>query len=183
MNEANTIESAVSRGGMVFGIVLVVLGMLSIAAPLISGVAIVLLVGVFMIAGGIARMLWAFRSGSFGRGLLSVVLGGLFILAGALVLARPLIGLASLTMLLAVFFLMDGVFEIMAAFKLKPTEGWWWLLVGGIASLVLGFMIWRQWPLSGAWATGVLVGIKMLFAGIEMIGLVTATSSPVLDND
>jgi len=173
MNESTQLAQKISRSGMIFGIFLIVLGLLSIAAPLITGVAIVILVGILMIAGGIIRLLWAFRSNSVGKGILSVILGGLFILAGAVVLARPLLGLASLTMVLAAFFITDGVFEMMTAFKLKPAPGWWWLLVGGLASLLLGVLIWRQWPLSGAWAIGVLVGIKMLFAGVAMIAVVT----------
>ena len=174
MRNQQTLPKLFSGAGMIFGLALIILGLLSMAAPILSGVAIMILVGIFMIAGGVARLLWAFRADSLGRGFLSVLLGGFFILAGVVLLARPLLGLVSLTMVLAAFFLIDGLFEIMTAFKLKGRDGWYWLLVGGIASMVLGLLIWKQWPLSGAWAVGVLVGIKMLFAGTAMISIASA---------
>ncbi len=166
----------VSRAGMVFGIILVVLGILSIVMPGIAGVAVTLLAGIFMIAAGIARFVWAFQSETFGRGVLTFLLGGLFLIAGLWIVARPLVGLISLTMVLAVFFVVDGLFEIIAAFGVKGRQGWGWLLMGGIVSIVLGWLIWSQWPLSGVWAVGILVGVKLLFAGTAMIALGSAGS-------
>jgi len=176
MNEIARDVKRVSRGGIVFGIVLVILGILSIMAPLFSGVAVTLLVGFFMIAAGIARLVWAFQAGSFGKGVLTFLLGGLFIVTGILMLARPLAGLASLAMVVGAFFLVDGIFEMAAAFKIKPAEGWGWMLFGGIASIVLAGMIWWDWPFSGAWAIGVLVGVKLLFSGTAMIAIGSAGS-------
>ena len=84
---------------------------------------------------------------------------------------RPVVGLLSMTLLLAVYFIVDGVSEIFAAFKMKPDRGWGWLLFNGIVAVLLGAMIWRQWPVSGAWAIGLLVGIHILFSGWTMIVL------------
>jgi uncharacterized membrane protein HdeD (DUF308 family) len=92
-------------------------------------------------------------------------------LCGLVMLARPLLGLASITLVLISYFLVDGVMEIVASFQLKPQKGWGWMLVGGIATLALAFMIGSDWPLSGAWAIGVLVGVRLLFAGWSMIAL------------
>lgn len=160
-----------SRRGMVFGIALVILGFLSIMMPMIAGGMVSMLVGVVMIAAGIARLIWAFSAGSFGKGILTFLLGGLLILTGAVMLFRPGIGMSSLAMMLAIFFLADGIFEVIAAFKIKPEKGWGWMLFGGIVSIVLAGMIFYQWPFSGAWAIGVLVGVKLLFAGFSMIAL------------
>ena len=96
---------------------------------------------------------------------------GLAILCGVVMLARPMLGLASLTMVLAIYFLVDGVFEIIAAFKIRGERGWFWLILGGIVSLVLAYFIWREWPVSGTWAVGILVGIRLIFAGWSMIAL------------
>lgn len=171
MNELGSGLKKASRRGMVLGIALVILGLLSIMAPMITGVTVSVLVGVLMIAAGIARLIWAFQAGSFGKGVLTFLLGGLLIVTGLVMLFRPVIGMASLAMLLAAFFLVDGIFEIVAAFKVKPEKGWGWLLFGGIASIVLAALIWWQWPISGAWAIGVLVGVKLLLAGSAMIAL------------
>ena len=87
------------------------------------------------------------------------------------VLANPMFLLASLTLILAFYFLFDGISECIAAFQVKPEQGWVWLLIGGIASMALGIMIWRQFPSSAIWAIGLLVGIRLLFAGMSMIML------------
>ena len=166
-----------SRRGTVFGIVLVILGFLAIMMPMIAGGMISMLIGIVMIAAGLARLGWAFSAGSFGKGILTFLLGGLLILTGLVMLFRPGIGMSSLAAILAVFFLIDGIFEIVAAFKVKPEKGWGWMLFGGIISIVLAGMIFYQWPFSGAWAVGILVGVKLLFAGFAMIALGSMGSS------
>lgn len=160
-----------SNRGMVFGIALVILGFLSILAPMVAGATVSMLVGVFMIAAGIARLMWAFQAGSFGKGVLTFLLGGLLIVTGLAMLFRPMIGMASMALILAIFFLADGIFEIVASFKVKPEKGWGWLLFGGVVSIVLAGLIFWQWPFSGVWAIGILVGVKLLFAGFAMIAL------------
>jgi uncharacterized membrane protein HdeD (DUF308 family) len=166
-----------SRRGMVFGIALVILGFLAILAPMFAGSMVSMLIGVLMVAAGIARLIWAFSAGSFGKGILTFLLGGLLILTGLVMLFRPGIGMATLAMILAIFFLADGIFEIVAAFKVKPEKGWGWLLFGGIVSIILAGLIFWQWPFSGMWAVGVLVGVKLLFAGFAIIALGSMGSS------
>jgi len=158
----------------IFGIAVLILGILSIMAPMAAGVATASLVAVFLIVAGIIRIIWAFKAGSFGQGVLAFLLGGISVLGGILVLARPLLGLASLALLLAVYFVVEGIFAIIASFKLKPAAGWGWMLFDGIITLLLGGMIWNQWPLSGAWAVGILVGVRLVFAGCSMIFLGSA---------
>ncbi len=160
-----------SNRGMVFGIALVILGFLSILAPMVAGGMVSVLVGVFMIAAGIARLMWAFQAGSFGKGALTFLLGGLLIITGLALIFRPMIGMASMALMLAIFFLADGIFELVAAFKVKPKKGWGWMLFGGIVSIVLAGFIFYEWPFSGVWAVGILVGVKLLFAGFAMIAL------------
>lgn len=159
---------------IILGFGMVLLGILAMGAPLVTGVAVGILVGVLIIAGGLAQALYAFKAQSWGSGIFGVVLGGLSIVAGVLMLAHPLFGLAFLTLILAVYFITDGIFEIIFAFKLKPLQGWGWTLISGIVSLLLGILIWRQWPLSGVWAVGLLVGINILFNGWSLIALGTA---------
>jgi uncharacterized membrane protein HdeD (DUF308 family) len=84
-------------------------------------------------------------------------------------LGRPLLGLASLTLVLAVYFLVDGIFQIITAFQIKPHEGWGWVLLSGLAASLLGYLIWSQWPFSGVWAVGILVGINLFMSGWSMI--------------
>ena len=58
-----------------------------------------------------------------------------------------------------------GTFRAVRPFRLRPIEGWGWTLFSGIAALVLGIMIWRQFPVSGEWAVGTITGIHMILAG------------------
>ena len=171
MNEISDAMRAPSRMGTVLGIATIIFGILAMMMPMVSGITVAAIVAVLLIAGGIARSIFAFKAGSFGKGLLMFLFGGFSVLCGVIMLARPLIGLASLTMVLVVYFLVDGIFEIIAGFKLKGVKGWFWFIIGGIASLVLAYMIWKQWPASGQWAIGLLVGIRLIFAGWEMVAI------------
>lgn len=162
---------------MILGVATVILGIVAMMAPMITGIAVALMVGILLIAGGIARTIFAFKCKSWGKGILVFVLGLLTLLVGLYMVARPGVALATLTLVLAAYFVVDGIFEIIEAFDLKPIKGWGWMLFGGIVSILLGFMIWRQWPISGAWAVGILVGIKLIFAGWAMVGIGAAGRS------
>jgi len=175
MNDAATKGSWVEEvkknaGTLVFlGILTVVFGALAVGSPLITGLAVSMFVGGLLVVAGIVRVVEALKSGQLGAGILGSVLGLLTLVCGVLMLFRPLIGLATLTLVMAVYFLVDGITEIVVAFKMKPEKGWGWMLFGGIVALLLGIFIWRQWPLSGAWAVGTLVGIHLLLSGWTMI--------------
>ena len=158
---------------------LTIMGLLAIMAPLFTGAAVTILVGILMLAAGITRGVFAFRAQTFGKGALMFLLGGIVALGGVLLLARPLIGLASLTMVLAAFFFADGIIEAVYAFQLRPVKGWAWMLLSGITSGLLGFFIVYQWPVSGAWAIGVLVGVRLLFTGWSVIALGSFARSAV----
>lgn len=84
---------------------------------------------------------------------------------------RTPLGLQFLTLLLAFYLVLEGVTEVLLAFQMRPVAGWGWTLASGVAALVLGAMIWNQWPVSGAWAVGLLVGINLLFTGSSLLGL------------
>ena len=157
-----------------FGIIVLILGLLAIAAPLAAGTAVSTMVAILLVAAGVVRMLWAFKAGSFGKGALALLLGGLTLGVGIVLLARPLVILASLALILAVYFLLDGISEIVCAFRVKPAKGWGFMVFGGALSILLSALIWSQWPLSGAWAVGVLVGVRLVFAGTAMIALGSA---------
>jgi len=167
------IERIKHNAGMVIaiGVVLLIAGILALAAPFAAGLSVAIVVGVLLLIGGIAQLVFAFQAGSFGEGLLAFLLGALTVAAGGIVIAQPGVGLATLTLFLAAYFIIEGIFEAIWAFQIKPVSGWGWSLFSGIVSLLLGIMIWRQFPLSGAWAVGVLVGIKLMFSGWTLIVL------------
>ena len=116
-------------------------------------------------------MIWAFHAGSLGKGLLAFAIGGLTLLCGVALITEPLLASGVLTIILAAYFLVDGVLEIATAFKVPPSSGRGWLLAGGVLSCFLGLMIWHQFPLSGVWAIGFLLGLKLLLIGMIMISV------------
>jgi len=126
-------------------------------------------VGVLVLIVGIVRIVWAFKAGSLGKGVVMFAIGGLTLLCGIVLLAHPLFASGVLTVLLALYFILDGISEIVASVRLRPGSGWGWMLFGGIVSLWLGIIIWRQFPLSGVWAIGILLGIKLFFVGLIML--------------
>ncbi len=160
-----------------FGVINIILGILAMLMPVVAGASVLLLLGVLVVAGGIVRIIWAFGSGSFGKGLLMFFIGVLTFLCGIVLLANPLFVSGVLTIMLAIYFLLDGIFEIVAGVKRRPGTGWNWMLFGGIISILLGVIIWRQFPLSGIWAIGILLGIKLLFVGLVMIRAGSAVRS------
>jgi len=146
---------------------LLVAGMASIAAPLVAGGVAVLLVGSFMVASGLVQLGHAFGNVSWGQRFVWMVVGALTTLGGALVLAHPMFGLGFLTLMLAAYFVSSGIVKLVAAASQSQARGW--LILSAILSLVLGGLIWSEWPLSGAWAVGTLVGIELVMTGAVML--------------
>lgn len=153
------------------GVLALIVGLISIASPLMTGVAITLTVGFLLIAGGVGQCLLAFRAGAFGRALLVFLIGLVMLSAGGYMVSKPVAALASITLILAAYFLVAGIFAIIAAMQLRPANGWGWMLANAIITLILGWMLWRQWPLSGAWAVGVLFGVQLVSTGASLLAI------------
>ena len=170
-----------ARVAVITGVVMVICGILAIGSPLAAGVSVTLVVGMLLAIGGVSQCVIAFSAGAFGEGLLVFLMGVITTFAGLFLLTQPLAGLAAITLFLAAYFMVEGIIELIAAMKIRPAGGWLWLLATGIVTLLLGIMIWRQFPVSGAWAVGLLFGIKLVMSGWWLIligrGVRRATAS------
>jgi len=174
-----TLASAIREHWGLFlaeGIILVILGILAILLPVIATLAFTLVIGwLFLISGivGLVTTFWMRHAPGFWWALLSAVIG---IIAGVLLLAQPILGTLSLTLVLIAFFLVEGVATIMYAIdhKAQLSGRWGWMLASGIVDLILAGVIFAGLPGSAAWALGLLVGINMLFGGTAMIGMALA---------
>jgi uncharacterized membrane protein HdeD (DUF308 family) len=164
-------SSTLSKNTKTFGIVTMILGILSILAPMVIGFSISILVGILVLLAGIMRMMWTFQTSSISNDFFGFIFGALTFICGLALVSDPILASGFLSIMLAIYFIFDGIFEIMAAFRLRPMSGWGWLLFAGSTSFLLGLMIWQQYPLSGAWAIGILLGIKLFFVGIIMISV------------
>lgn len=163
-------EAHTNAGWLVaVGVIEIIVGVLVIFSPLAGGLTVTMLLGAGLVVGGIARLFAAFGADSFGAGALAFLWGLLVAVAGFYILTNPTLGLASLTMVLAVMFFAGGLTQIVVAFKMKPVSGWGWMLTGGIVTVLLAFMIWRQFPFSGLWLVGTLVGVHLVFAGTSTL--------------
>lgn len=151
------------------GIVLVILGFLALASPLAAGLSITAIVGILLAIGGISQCVLAFRAGAFGRGLWIFAVGFLMAITGIYMFTQPVAGLAALTMILVAYLFAAGICELIIAFQIRPEAGWGLSLVSAIVTLLLAIMLWRQFPVSGIWAIGILFGIKMMFSGWSLI--------------
>lgn len=171
MSEEASVVRRASRTGMALGIVVLLLGMLAIALPLVSGLAVTAVVAAVLVIGGVCQTIFAFGAHSLGRGLLAFLFGAITAVAGVIVFANPVLGLATLTVLIIAYFLVDGVYNAIAYFRLPSMEGRGWLLVGAIASIVLALLVWVEFPSSAEWALGLLVGIRLIMTGWTMIVL------------
>ena len=163
--------------GLAIGILIALAGALALIAPFAAGLSVAVAVAVLLVVSGFSRLFLAFKMGSFGHGLLMFVIGVLSILAGGYMLARPGMALATITIVLAAYFMVAGAFEIVWAFRLRPIKGWGWALFSGIVALILGILIWRQFPVSGVWAVGTLAGIHLIFGGTALASICGAARS------
>jgi uncharacterized membrane protein HdeD (DUF308 family) len=154
---------------MWLGWALVALGLVSICSPFVAGKAAVFLIGLILLAAGLGLLLESFQTeGGSGR-LLTLVLGVITSVSALFVFAHPLLGLGVLTFLLVIYFVADGLWKIVASFRNMSAPGWLWLLASGALSLLLALLIWRDWPVSGLYAVGVLIGVNLLSTGIALV--------------
>jgi uncharacterized membrane protein HdeD (DUF308 family) len=160
-----------SKQSIVFGAVLTVLGIFAVLAPMFTGVAVTALVGMLLLAAGFVEVIFAFQADSFGKGVLRFLFGGLGVLAGMVVIATPVASLGVLTLVLAAFFLASGGIDVVLALKLRPKDGSGWMLFSGIVSIALGVLIALQMPVSGLWAVGLYVGVRLLMHGWVLMAL------------
>ena len=163
-----------SGWAMVWGILMVIFGLLAICLPLASSIGVAMVVAWLIVFSGVAHLVFAFHSHTVGGFLWKLLLAVLYLMVGVYILMRPLLGVASLTLALAVLFLVEGVLEIILYFQIRPFRHSGWVLLDGIVTLFLGSLIWRQWPSASLWVIGTLVGISLIFSGTSRFMLALA---------
>jgi uncharacterized membrane protein HdeD (DUF308 family) len=159
---------------LALGIVLIIVGFAAIVFPLISTIAAKIMLGWLFLIGGVFMVIHAFSSQGWQGFLWSLIIGILYLVAGGYLAFFPLTGLLTLAFLLIILFAAEGIFEIIMAFRVRPHEGWGFLLLSGIAALAVAVLIALDLPSSATWALGLLVGINLLFSGWSYIFLALA---------
>jgi uncharacterized membrane protein HdeD (DUF308 family) len=159
----------VSTVAILWGVSLICLGVLALASPLLAAVAVNALIGWLIILAGVVHLVVAFHSREAGSVIWRLLVGLAYVAFGGYVIARPALGVASLTLLLASLFLVEGIFDIIQFFRAPSALRSTWFLLDGAVTLFLGLMIYMQWPSSSAWAIGTLVGVSLIFSGVTRV--------------
>ena len=153
---------------MIIGILIAVLGVIAIVYPEGFGKVSVTVIGVFMIIGGLLRLTFAITSFSMGTLFSRYLYGILMIIGGVWIIGNPDMGLEALTIVMAVYFIIDGLTELMYSFSLMPIGGGVFLLLSGIISIGLGVLIFMKFPESSTYFVGMYLGIKLFIDGITL---------------
>ncbi|MBE9075732.1 DUF308 domain-containing protein [Romeria aff. gracilis LEGE 07310] len=162
-----------STGAVILGVLLIILGIIAIAEPVFASVVIDLFLGWLFVIGGIIQFIYAFKSRHTGAAVLKILVSLLAIAVGAFLVLNPLRGVLSLTLIVGIYFFIDGALRVITAFQIKPRARWGWMLLSGILNIILGILIWSQWPFEAAWIIGLLVGISLVVNGTAAILLGT----------
>lgn len=166
---------------LIQGLVMMGLGLLAAALPQFATIAVEILVGWLVFIGGAFRVFSVLRSRNVPSFWLSLIAALLAVTLGLILILQPLEGVVTLTMILLVLFIVEGIIAILIAFDFRRHQhNWGWILVSGIVDLFLAYLIWRGWPGTAAWAIGLLVGVNMFFLGLSltMTALAARTMGP-----
>jgi len=153
------------------GVVYFIVGVIALGSVVMATVASVFVVGIMMVIAGAAEIINAFQVKTWGKFLLWLLLGALYVAAGVVTFQNPLLAAALLTLLLGVALLVSGVVRIVLAFGMKEGAPWIWVALSGVVTLILGLMILARWPMSSLYVLGIFLGIDLVFAGASWIAI------------
>jgi uncharacterized membrane protein HdeD (DUF308 family) len=153
------------------GIIYILAGLVALGSIVAATVASVYVVGIMMLIAGAAEVINAFQVKAWGKFLLWVLLGVLYIVAGFVTFENPLLAAALLTLMLGAALLVSGIMRIILAFSMKEGAPWVWVVLSGVITLLLGLLILARWPVSSLYILGLFLGIDLVFAGISWIGV------------
>jgi len=152
------------------GVIMIVLGALAIIWPQVSTLAVDIYVGWMFLLSGLVGLVTMFIAPTVPAFLWALLTAALSLFAGVLLLWHPIEGAVSLTLVLIAFFIAEGVFQIAAAIKYRDTfpDSWGWIVMSGIADLILAALIVSGWPGTASWALGLIVGVNLITSGLAI---------------
>jgi uncharacterized membrane protein HdeD (DUF308 family) len=169
----------VSGWGIAFAILIILAGFVAIALPFESGVAIAIVIGWLLVISGVFHLADAFHSKGAGAVIWRVLIGLVFIVGGIDIAFFPLRGLFTLTFVLGIILVVQGVISIVSYWGHRRMHGVGWILFNGLVSVLLGGLIWYDGPGAAVWIIGTLVGIHLIFNGITRLMIWSAVRKAV----
>lgn len=159
------------------GIVQIVLGAIAVGEAFFMTLFSVVILGWLLILGGVSSIVHAFMERQWGGFFIDLLTGLFYCIAGFMMVANPGEAAVTLTLVISMFLIAGGIFRIVESMVGNlPHKSW--VFLNGVVTLILGILIWRQWPLSGLWVIGFFVGIEMLLYGWSLVMLALAAKSP-----
>jgi uncharacterized membrane protein HdeD (DUF308 family) len=156
---------------LALGILLVLTGVAAIAFPLLSTIAAKIAIGWIFLVAGVVEVFHAFYVKRWTGFFWNLLIGLLYIVAGGWLAFFPLTGIVTLTIVIAALFIAEGIMEFIMGFRMRPHEGWGWVVFSGLVAVAAGLLIALSLPESAVWALGLLAGINLLFSGWSFIYL------------
>ena len=174
-------QKLLSPGWMIgLGLAMIVGGLVAVGLPHVMTLTMMTFLGVILCAIAAFQILAALQSGSWGAGIGGFLGGVLYLVAGILVINRPMGAAAIFTLVLGMVLLFRGAMHIGLSLDLKPEKGWGWVLTGGVLGILLGILLLVRWPMTSIWFIGLVVGIEILWSGFSMltIGMALKAAPP-----
>jgi len=159
---------------VILGAVMVALGIIAILFPFVTTIAAKIFLGWLFLVGGIVQVVHAFSTQKWSQFFLDLLVGAIYVVVGGWLAFFPLTGIISLTILLAITFIVQGLIEAGMAFRMRPQGGWIWMLLSAIVAVLAGVLIIGGLPGTAVWALGLLVGINLISSGWAYLFLATA---------
>jgi uncharacterized membrane protein HdeD (DUF308 family) len=172
-NLGSGVEALRAKRGWIIalGVIYVLAGLIALYSVVAATVASVFVVGIMMLIAGVSEIINAFQVKSWGKFLLWVLLGALYVIAGFVTFENPLLAAAILTLMLGAALVASGIMRIILAFSMREGPAWIWLAISGAITLLLGLLILAHWPVSSLYILGLFLGIDLVFAGAGWIGV------------
>jgi uncharacterized membrane protein HdeD (DUF308 family) len=162
------------------GIFSILLGGIALSALTITTLVSVLFLGFLLLANGIVEGIHAFKADKAKELFFHLLTAVLYVVVGALFVMNPAVSAASVALLLTAFFIVGGIFLIIWASVIR-FRNWGWVVLNGAVTLLLGFIVWADWPISGLWVIGLFVGIEMVINGWSRVMFALAMRDEVND--
>jgi uncharacterized membrane protein HdeD (DUF308 family) len=154
---------------LALGIVYLITGIIALGSVVMATAASVFVVGIMMLISGVAEVINAFQIKTWGKFLLWILLGVLYIVAGFVTFQNPLLAAVFLTLMLGAVLVASGIMRIILAFSMREGSAWLWVVLSGVVTLLLGGIILAHWPVSSLYALGVFLGVDLVIAGMSWI--------------
>lgn len=151
------------------GVLFTILGVLALIVPGLFSLTFELVIGWLFLIGGAVQLYRAIQSNGAPGFWMFVISALLSMVFGVLMIFNPLAGLIALTLIIAVFFLLEGIVKIIYAFQIQAFASWGWVLLSGFCSILIAMMVFSGWPLSTSWFIGTLIGVYLILNGISLI--------------